>query len=62
MNNGKAEWPVHLNMDDRGNVIYEPRHDPKHKRIIAANMTGKPFSAAWALRIPATSLRICDSA
>jgi hypothetical protein len=43
MNNDKAEWSVHLNMDDKGNVIYEPRHDRKHKKIIAANMTGKPF-------------------
>lgn len=44
MNSGKAEWSVHLNMDDKGNVICEPRRDPKHKKIIAANMTGKPFS------------------
>lgn len=39
----KFVWAVHLDMDGEGNVIFDPRRDPKHKKIIAANMTGKPF-------------------
>jgi hypothetical protein len=41
--NSESVWAVHLNMDGEGNVIYDPRHDPKNKKIIATNMTGKPL-------------------
>ncbi len=41
--NSKSEWAVHLDMDGNGNVIYNPRQDPKDRKIIAKEMTGKPF-------------------
>lgn len=42
-NSGKALWAFHLDMNDNGDLVFIPRHVKDGKRIIASNMTGKPF-------------------
>jgi len=41
--NSKSIWAFHLGMNDTGDVIFDPRRPRGKEKIIATNMTGKPF-------------------
>jgi hypothetical protein len=41
--NNKNQWALHLDMNDKGDIEFDPRHNPSEKKIIATNMIGKPF-------------------
>lgn len=43
MNSGKTLWAFHLDMNSKGDVLFLPRHVKNGEKVIAANMTGKPF-------------------
>jgi len=41
--NNKNQWALHLGMNDKGDVDFDPRHVRNGRKVIATNMTGKPF-------------------